>query len=236
MKKAVAHDAYEVLAEGYDRLNDVKEYNAFYDRPAVQSLVPDVAGLKVLDAGCGVGAYTKWLVDKGSEVTGIDASSKMLEFARKRVGDCVELIEANMEEPLDFFEGEIFDGIVAGLSVAYVEDLYVLFKELGRVLKSGGWFVFSTEHPMFAREYFKIENYFKVQRVECDWHGFGTVVRIPGYFHSLGTISDALTENGFAIDKILEPKPIEEFKKYDPEGYEKLMKRPAFICFRGRKL
>jgi hypothetical protein len=59
---------------------------------------------------------------------------------------------------------------------------------------------------------------------------------MPSYYHSLGSISDALTDSGFVIEKILEPKPTNEFKLQDPTGYEKLMKFPLFICIKAKKI
>ena len=37
------------------------------------------------------------------------------------------------------------------------------------------------------------------------------------------------------LDRIHEPLPTEEFKKVDPNDYEKLMKFPGFICIRAKK-
>ena len=53
--KPLALEAFEQLAEAYARLVDTKPHNAYYERPATLSLLPDVAGLRVLDAGCGPG-------------------------------------------------------------------------------------------------------------------------------------------------------------------------------------
>ena len=48
---------YAQFAERYAAMTPSKPHNAFYDRPAMQSLLPDVAGRDVLDAGCGPGHY-----------------------------------------------------------------------------------------------------------------------------------------------------------------------------------
>ncbi|MCB0202381.1 MAG: methyltransferase domain-containing protein, partial [Anaerolineae bacterium] len=80
----IAQDAYTTLADDYAARIDSKAHNAFYDRPAVISLLPDVAGLHVLDAGCGPGAYAEWLLDHGAQVVAVDANEKMLAHARAR--------------------------------------------------------------------------------------------------------------------------------------------------------
>lgn len=236
MKKNLAYDAYEELADLYASLIDTKPHNAYYDRPAVQSLIGSVEGMKILDIGCGPGVYAEWLAARGAIVTAVDASDKMVEHAKKRVKGKVEVLKADMEEPLDFFADETFDGVLSALAITYVKDHSRLFGEINRVTKKGGWFVFSTEHPFFAYRYFGIKNYFETRRVCCDWDGFGKTVNMPSYYHSLGSISEALSENGFVIEKILEPKPTEKFKEADGHSFEKLMNFPLFICFRAKKI
>jgi hypothetical protein len=59
VKKRLAVEAYEELAKPSAAPVDTKPHNAYYERPATLSLLPDVAGLNVLDAGCGPGAYSE---------------------------------------------------------------------------------------------------------------------------------------------------------------------------------
>lgn len=61
----IALEAYETLADAYAEAIDTKPHNAYYERPATLSLLPEVAGKRVLDAGCGPGAYAEWLLDRG---------------------------------------------------------------------------------------------------------------------------------------------------------------------------
>jgi len=51
--KPIALDAYESLAEAYAAVVKTKAHNAYYERPATLSLLPDVKNKRVLDAGCG---------------------------------------------------------------------------------------------------------------------------------------------------------------------------------------
>lgn len=235
MKKSLPHDAYDELADSYAAEIDTKPHNAYYDRPAVQSLIPDVKGLTILDAGCGTGVYIEWLIERGAAVTGIEANEKMLRHARSRNGDKAAFVHANLEEPLTFLESGSFDGIVSALTVTYVEDHAKLFAEFFRVLKPGGWFVFSTEHPFFDYKYHKLDDYFPTRRLTTTWKWFGRKIEMKSYYHSLGSICESLTGNGFLIDAVLEPKPVKAFEKADPENYAELMKFPLFICFRAVK-
>ena len=99
-EKPIALEAYETLAESYASVIDTKPHNALYERPAMLSLMPEVSGLRVLDAGCGPGAYAEWLVEHGAEVFAIDASPKMVELARRRLGEKAEVREADLGAPL----------------------------------------------------------------------------------------------------------------------------------------
>jgi hypothetical protein len=94
MSQPIALEAYEELAESYAAKIDTKPHNAYYERPATLSLLPSVTGKAVLDAGCGPGVYTEWLLANGAEVSAIDASPKMVELARKRIGDGEALLSA----------------------------------------------------------------------------------------------------------------------------------------------
>lgn len=63
--KHIAFDAYEKLADAYAAMVDTKPHNAYLERPATLSLLPNVKGKRVLDAGCGPGVYSEWLVKHG---------------------------------------------------------------------------------------------------------------------------------------------------------------------------
>ncbi len=74
----IAQDAYNEMAEAYAARVDAKPHNAYYERPATLSLLPDVSGRRVLDAGCGPGVYAEWLADRGAEVVAFDANEEEL--------------------------------------------------------------------------------------------------------------------------------------------------------------
>lgn len=50
--------------------------------PAMLALLGDVAGLRVLDAGCGEGRFSRMLAERGARVVGVDVSARMVELAR----------------------------------------------------------------------------------------------------------------------------------------------------------
>jgi SAM-dependent methyltransferase len=234
--KPVAFDAYETLAEAYASVIDTKPHNAYCERPATLSLLPEVKGKRVLDAGCGPGVYSEWLIRHGAEVVAVDASLKMIELARQRLGGTVEVRQADLGQPLDFLGDSSFDVVLSPLVLEYVEDWRGPFAEFHRVLRGGGHFIFSVTHPFSDYLYFKSLNYYETELVGSEWKGFESVkVHMPSFRRPLAAVLNPLTEAGFHLERIIEPKPTEEFKEADPKHYEELSRLPCFLCVRARK-
>ncbi|HEX3650075.1 MAG TPA: SAM-dependent methyltransferase, partial [Pseudonocardiaceae bacterium] len=59
---------YDSFAEAYTAENETSLINAYYARPAVLDLAGDVAGRRILDAGCGSGTVSSELRDRGAIV------------------------------------------------------------------------------------------------------------------------------------------------------------------------
>lgn len=234
-RKPIALDAYEKLAEAYAARVDTKPHNAYYERPATLSLLPEVEGRRVLDAGCGPGVYAEWLVDHGAEVVAIDVSPAMVGFARVRLGDRAEVRQADLGEPLDFLENATFDVVLSALALDYVADLAGAFGEFYRVLRPGGHLVFSVGHPFAEFMLHPSLSYFETELVHYEWKGFGTPVKMPSYKRPLGALINPLAEAGFVLDHLLEPTPTEAFKEVAPDDYEELSMRPGFLCVRAVK-
>ena len=235
MKKSLTDNEYNIIADSYAELIPTKAHNAYYERPATLSLLPYVENMKILDAGCGTGVYTKILLEKGAIVTGMDANEKMLNHAKELINDKAEFILGNLEEPLIALSDNAFDGILSALTITYIKDLKSTFNEFSRILKKNGWFLFSTEHPFFQYRLHNLEDYYDIKQLEYEWIGFGETVVMKSYYHNLHTITDALNDNGFYIEKILEPQPVGKFRE-TTNSYEEFMKFPLFICFLARKI
>jgi SAM-dependent methyltransferase len=235
-EKPVAYDAYETLAARYAANIDSKAHNAYYDRPAVLSLLPDVSGKNVLDAGCGPGAYAQWLVEHGAQVLGLDASPQMIDYAQKRVRQGAEFRVADLTQPLDFLQDDTFELVVSALTISYIPDLTSLFAEFARVLRPAGLFVFSTHHPTADFQRHSDRSYFDTVQVNDTWRGMNDEpVDVHFYRRPLPAITEALWQNGFVIERLIEPLPVPEFEQADPNSYAKLMHQPGFIAIRARR-
>lgn len=234
--RPIAFDAYEFLAEAYAARIDTKPHNAFYERPATLSLLPEVKGKRVLDAGCGPGVYSEWLLDHGAHVVALDASPRMVELARTRTGGRADVRVADLEAPLSFLPDASFDVVLSPLVLEYVRDWRAVLAEFQRVLGSGGCLIVSVTHPFFDSTYFATRAYFDIELVHAEWTGFGPRVRMPTYRRSLEETLNPFAETGFLIERVLEPRPTADFAAADPRHYEELMQRPCFLCIRATKV
>ena len=227
--------AYEQLAEPYNSLIDHKPHNAYYDRPNTLGLLPLVEGKSILDAACGPGKYAEILLERGAEVTGVDISPAMVRLAQKRNKDQGTFLVHDLSEPMKMFQEESFDIAVCALAMQYLKDWSPTIQEFHRVLKPKGELVLSIEHPIFQYQYFQSTQYFKIEHVACDWNGFGKPVEVHSYRRSLADCLLPLTNNGFYIDKLIEPLPTKEFEAIDPRRYKRLTEFPGFLCIRAVK-
>ncbi len=95
---------------------------------------------RVLDAGCGTGRVTELLLERvpDGHVVALDASSRMLTEAGKRLGrfgDRVELVHADLLEPIPT---DPVDAVVSTATLHWIDDHDALFRNLATVLRPGG--------------------------------------------------------------------------------------------------
>jgi ubiquinone/menaquinone biosynthesis C-methylase UbiE len=227
--------AYEEMAEKYNELIEHKPHNAYYDRPNTLELIPEVQGKSILDAACGPGKYAEILLSQGAIVTGFDISLKMIKLARERNKERGTFFVHDLSMPFEMFKNESFDIVLCALALHYVQDWTLTIKEFNRILKPKGTLVISIEHPFFEFNYFKSNNYFEVEHVKCTWKGFGKPVEVNSFRRPLSACLLPLTNSGFYVDKLIEPKPTKEFEHLDPKHFKELNEFPAFMCIRAIK-
>lgn len=228
----ISYDAYQKMAELYATIVNTKPYNAYYERPATLSLMPDVMGMNVLDAGCGAGFYANWFANHGAQVIGLDFSEKMIAYSRELVGDRGEFHIADLNQRLVMIEDDAIDLVNSSLTLHYLTDLEFTFSEFARVLKPEGILIFSVHHPFDTLEWHKIANYHDTQVVSGVWQGMRNT-EVTYYHRSLSAYVEALFKNGFIIEQLLEPQPEEYVKEINQDTYRYLKTRPVFLFFKA---
>jgi SAM-dependent methyltransferase len=219
---------YDAFAKAYAAENETSLLNAWYCRPAMLDLSGEVAGRRVLDAGCGSGPLTAALRDQGATVSAFDLSPAMVDLAGERLGDDADLLVADLAKALPY-DDHTFDLVVSSLALHYLEDWIAPLTEFRRVLRPGGRLVVSVPHPaayMFNyqdRDYFALTQYSE----EFEFNGHKTVLT---YWHRpLHAMTDAFTGAGFRIEVVSEPPWVPDTP---PELLPAdLGDRTAFICF-----
>jgi SAM-dependent methyltransferase len=199
---------YDSFAEAYAASNEHNLVNAYYERPAMLALAGDVAGRRILDAGCGSGPLLAALRDRGAIVTGIDKSAGMLALARRRLGDGADLQVAELGRPLPFPDGT-FEDVTASLVLHYLQDWGPALAELRRVLKPGGRLIVSVNHPfaenLWHREAGLEPDYFATYNYVVEWTAGGQSALLRFWTRPLHAMTDTFTAAGFRIQVISEP-------------------------------
>lgn len=119
-------------------------------READAHLLGDVAGRRVLEVGCGSAPCARWLRTAGADVVALDLSGGMLARAaalNRSSGIAVPLVQADAGAlPLADASLDLACSAFGGLP--FVADARAVLAEVCRVLRPGGRFVASVNHPM----------------------------------------------------------------------------------------
>jgi SAM-dependent methyltransferase len=225
---------YDGFAGAYSTENEANLVNAYYERPAMLALAGDVAGRRILDAGCGAGPLLAALRDQGAIVTGFDNSAAMIELARRRLGDDADLHVADLGSPLPFPD-DAFDDVTASLVLHYLQDWGPALAELRRVLKPGGRLIASVDHPfaitLMHREAGRKADYFATSNRTEEWTMGGHTALMSFWDRPLHAMTDAFTAAGFRIAVISEPAPAPDTpRELIPQEFA-AKDKPRFLCF-----
>jgi SAM-dependent methyltransferase len=119
-------------------------------READARLLGDVAGRRVVEIGCGSAPCARWLARAGADVVALDLSAGMLARAaqlNEATGIPVPLLQADAGRlPLATASVDLACSAFGGLP--FVADAQTVLAEVARVLRPGGRFVASVNHPL----------------------------------------------------------------------------------------
>lgn len=130
--------SFDSATNSYDVSARLQRYTGKHLLP----LLPNKHDLTVIDLGCGTGFFTELLATKFETVIGLDMSSQMLAYTQKNRKGISSLIAADAYH-LPLQENSI-DVIYSNLMIQWCENLSEVVREILRVLKPGGHFVFTT--------------------------------------------------------------------------------------------
>lgn len=191
-------------------------------------------GVRVLDLGCGTGILLPALVDSGYKVIGVDLSHAMLSAGRDHNSLAADRICADgCQLPV---ADDTFDAVFCRGSIHHMPDLNACFREVARVLKSGGCLIFSepsddsivnrwARRLMYARskEFHEEDEGFQRRKIVPLLEAGGFVIEYSRGFGFLGYVfagfpdklsilkkvpgSSSITRLLIAVDNVLEMLP-----------------------------
>lgn len=202
--------AYNQWAHSYDSMeNKTRDL----DKISSQKMLAGLSYASVLEFGCGTGKNTEWLAQHAVQLTAVDFSEEMIEKAKEKINlPHVQFAQADISQPWPFRTGT-YDLVTCNLILEHIQDLFPVFSEAARILKSGGHFFVSELHPgkqyLGSKAKFEVNN--EVHSPDCFVH------HVSDYFN-------AAVQNGFECIQLQE---------WFDEGANIIV--PRLICFLFRK-
>ncbi len=111
-----------------------------------------LSGNRLLDVGCGDGAFTRVLAAEFGEIHGIDVQEPYLEIFRQAVAGDARFHVANMSASDMTFPDAHFDSIVSIETMEHIPDLSGAAAEICRVLRPGGELLITVPNRWFPFE------------------------------------------------------------------------------------
>ena len=223
-----------------------RAYEAIFKR--IRKVVRDK---EVLEIATGPGVIAKQVADESKSMIATDFSEKMLAVALSEnshpditylhmpMEDLGQLKDTLSEDDL------MFDVVISSLAFHYIEDFSGVLRNINSLMNKGGLFIFSQEHPLNTcftgknrwtvdengnKLHVNLMNYCVEKETECEWF----VDNVKRYHRMFSTIINTLIEEGFSIEKLIEPYPDEEILAKYPD-YRDNLHKPDFLIVRSRK-
>jgi SAM-dependent methyltransferase len=111
-------------------------------------------GGRALDVGCGTGRSLEALLAAGFDAAGCDASARMMEIARDRVGEAVDLQVATLPEIAVGPPLQLVTAVNDIINYVAPRDLHAAIDAMARRLAPGGVLLFDANTPLTFNDFF----------------------------------------------------------------------------------
>jgi SAM-dependent methyltransferase len=229
---------YDRIAQEYEaHYNDAcsQEYRIKFQYETVFSGV-DLAGKRVLEAMCGGGHTTQYLLSRGAAVTGLDISPREIDSFRQQWPDCEAICVSALDSGL---ENDSFDCVVVSGGLHHVHPhLSQVVREIHRILKPGGYFCFIEPHagslPDVARKFwYKHDSLFADNEAAIDVEALKSEFASSFSFNFetyLGNVGHLLVLNSMVFRIPLSLKPLYTPLIIKMESVLNKVLGPSFSC------
>lgn len=235
------YDHPDVFAQYLSRRHSETSANETLEKPILLELLPPLAGLRILDLGCGEANLAKELLAAGAaSYLGLDGSANMVALAQKHLAQTPAQVEQAFIENWEYPE-QAFDLVISRLAFHYLEDLQAIFAKIYQSLTPEGLFIFSVEHPVItshqlsmkeggARQDWLVDRYFQTGRREFQWLG----APVLKFHRTVEDYFQALQQAGFTVLGLRESRPRpEQFNNH--KLLERRMRVPLFLLFKAQR-
>lgn len=146
-------------------------------------LIREMAPARLLEVGCGQGAFAARLSEVGIDVTATDQSDRMLTLTADRG---VRTRRADVQE-LPFEDGS-FDAVVANYMLYHVPDLAAALTEIVRVLRPGGALFAVTNSCRHAHELWDLLGLDRAEHADDEFNSESAGAALAPYFGAVKRI------------------------------------------------
>lgn len=241
-EKSVTEQAWDRLADEYQTSHNIPtsyiHYGPHCPTEDDLQLLGDVNRKNVVELGCGGGQCSIAFAKRGARVIGVDLSERQLSHARKLAAKervKIQFIKADIEDLSTIPDGSQ-DIAFSSYSFQYVKNFKEALDEVYSILKSGGIFVFSLDHPFY---WCFPENMSELKVVRSYFDGKSRRGDLGHeYPRSFSQLFNGLFDSGFIVATIAEPKPVLRPGKEDlwPEyQLDRLNMVPGTVIFKALK-
>lgn len=228
-----AENTYDRYADQYAQMIDEREpgtFSPYHDLvvPCLLERAGDVAGLDVLDAGCGHGHVARILSDRGARVVAVDVSPRLIDIARAVDPEtAIEYQVRDLSHPLPGYARQ-FDLAISNLVIDDVPDYCGYISTLGQVVRSGGRVVVSMNNPYSAVMRDKVEHYYDSGSA-VEYQGMASRgVRVYYYYRTMEEYIAAFVEAGFSVRHYSDVDPRRAQTSVPRERLERYQHFPFF--------
>ncbi|MEN8265184.1 MAG: class I SAM-dependent methyltransferase, partial [Nitrospirota bacterium] len=162
----------------------------------MEDFIKDLSHGDFLEVASGTGRFTKVLLEKNFSVTSIDISSSMLEQLKQKLKDHPNIKNHKMlvSDARDMeLKSSTFDGVVCFNALSHIPEHKRVLKEVYRVLKPGGRFIFNI--PNYLSVYLPFGLYVNLRKK--------SITRdVYTRWYTFNEIKNDLEELGFSIEKV----------------------------------
>lgn len=123
----------------------------YMNNPAMFEMLGNIKGKRILDLACGEGYNSRLMAGKGAKVTGVDFAKTMIDLAIRKEKEEKLGIDYYVSDASDLsvLKEGTFDIAACFMALQDIENYQKAVKEVHRVLKGNGRFVFVIPHPCF---------------------------------------------------------------------------------------